>query len=352
MLNRVSSSTTLDSNKGENSRTQQPESLSKWDSETTKLGPFLTSFLLHSSILLVAFLLSPSRAPQPPGEEGARGVALVTSDELLDGTAADGADANEDDGSQSQSDPSQSNRTRTPQISSVLPSESDLTGLSGPPAASSADNTGNGLQGSGSSLSKMGGSKGTLGNRLGNQVSTKIFGAQGSGSTFVYVFDRSQSMKGAPLLAAKRELLSSLENLERTNQFQIIFYNQEPSVFSPRANRTPSLEFADRSTKRAASQFVENVTAEGGTQHLPALMQAIAMRPDVIFFLTDANEPVLTTDELSRIRRACGSCSIHTIEFGKGSRAKSESFLKRLAEQNSGTHTYVNVDRLRANSPP
>ena len=51
-----------------------------------------------------------------------------------------------------------------------------------------------------------------------------------------YVFDRSGSMDGhggAPLVAAKSELLSSLGDLGQTHQFQIIFYNEQPRIFSP-----------------------------------------------------------------------------------------------------------------------
>src|SRR6476620_2566458 len=51
-------------------------------------------------------------------------------------------------------------------------------------------------------------------------ISTQIFGVTGKGTSFVYVFDRSLSMKGAPLAAAKRELLDSLGHLQRVHQFQ------------------------------------------------------------------------------------------------------------------------------------
>jgi hypothetical protein len=50
---------------------------------------------------------------------------------------------------------------------------------------------------------------------------TQFFGLSGKGSRFVYVFDRSLSMQGQPLAAAKRELLASLSHLERVHQFQI-----------------------------------------------------------------------------------------------------------------------------------
>ena len=50
-------------------------------------------------------------------------------------------------------------------------------------------------------------------NSIGGSARTEVFGVYGTGSRFVYVFDRSGSMagfEGRPLRAAKRELQSSL----------------------------------------------------------------------------------------------------------------------------------------------
>ncbi|MCA9212494.1 MAG: hypothetical protein KDB27_05485, partial [Planctomycetales bacterium] len=45
------------------------------------------------------------------------------------------------------------------------------------------------------------------------KTTTSVFGVSGTGSSFVYVFDRSASMKGLPLAAAKQQLINSLANL-------------------------------------------------------------------------------------------------------------------------------------------
>src|SRR5262245_30778674 len=112
---------------------------------------------------------------------------------------------------------------------------------------------------------------------------TQIFGVSGRGTSFVYVFDRSLSMQGAALAAAKRELLASLAGLERVHQFQIIFYNEKPRVMPP-----GQMSFADENGKRQAESFVGSITAAGGTDHLQAIQLAMRLRPDVIFLLTDA----------------------------------------------------------------
>jgi hypothetical protein len=72
------------------------------------------------------------------------------------------------------------------------------------------------------------------------------------------------------------------------------------------------------------------------------------MRPDVIFFLTDAAEPQLTPRELTDIqRRNRSEATIHSIEFGSGPFRGGDNFLVRLARQNHGQHVYVDITKLK-----
>jgi hypothetical protein len=177
-------------------------------------------------------------------------------------------------------------------------------------------------------------------------IETQVFGVRGKGSRFVYVFDRSSSMEGAPLLAAKRELIASLQSLQSVHQFQIIFYNQEPQLMPEFRSQSPRMAFADESGKRLAANFIGGIFAHGATDHVQALQKALQMRPDVIFFLTDANEPQLRADDLGKIRRFNQGTSINAIEFGVGPATPHYNFLQQLAAENGGQHTYVDVTRL------
>ena len=176
-----------------------------------------------------------------------------------------------------------------------------------------------------------------------------MFGLEGEGSRFVYVFDRSGSMAGfagRPLAAAKAELLASLDDLDRIHQFQIIFYNEQPQVFNPDRG-APSLVWADEGGKEKARRFVRGIAADGSTRHASALELALGMRPDVIFFLTDADEPQMTDDELAKIRRINRGTSINAIEFGFGPHGSNTNFLVRLAEENGGRDAYVDISLLQ-----
>ena len=184
----------------------------------------------------------------------------------------------------------------------------------------------------------------------GGKVRTSMFGLSGEGYKFVYVFDRSGSMGGdgnASLKAVKAELLSSLKNLDTVHQFQIIFYNERPVLFNP--SGTPGkLAFATERNKEAAERFLNSIEALGGTDHEAALRMAASMKPDVIFFLTDGDEPQLTTQQMAKIERWLGGIRINIIEFGPGQPPEKESFLKMLARRVGGEYVYVDTAKFRA----
>lgn len=200
----------------------------------------------------------------------------------------------------------------------------------------------------GQSTSHGGGAAGVAKALAAGAARTGVFGVSGVGYKFVYVFDRSGSMDGhggAPLAAAKAELIHSLHELGKMHQFQIIFYNEAPRIFTLSGN-DGRLTFATEQNRRLAERFVNGITADGATQHEDALTMALRMNPDVIFFLTDADEPALSARQLARLRRMNNGAIINTVEFGYGPRTSSENFLGWLARQNGGQHVYVDISEL------
>ena len=153
-------------------------------------------------------------------------------------------------------------------------------------------------------------------------------------------------MEGGPLIAAKRELIASLQSLRSVHQFQIIFYNQEPQLMPAFRGQSPQMVFGDEPGKRLAASFVGGISAYGATDHMQALQKALQLRPDVVFFLTDADQPQLRTDDFPRIRRLNQGTVINAIEFGIGPPQPRFNFLQQLAAENGGRHTYVDVTRL------
>jgi len=182
---------------------------------------------------------------------------------------------------------------------------------------------------------------------LGGRATVRVFGTEGTGYKFVYVFDRSSSMGGSgrnALAAAKNELIKSLESLDTNHQFQIIFYNETPRQFNP-SGRPGKLAFGNERNKRLATRFVGSIVADGATRHEEALKLAIRLGPDVIFFLTDADEPKLSPRQLAELHDWSGGITINAIEFGLGPASLGDNFLKRLARQNGGQYSYIDISR-------
>ncbi len=188
----------------------------------------------------------------------------------------------------------------------------------------------------------------------GDRGGTSLFGIVGEGYKFVYVIDRSGSMGGEgrkSLQLAKAELIRSFQRLDRVHQFQIVFYNERPVVFNPTG--TPGrLAFATDENKQRAVRFLDKIAADGGTDHESALRVAIRLRPDVIFFLTDADDPKLSPGQLAKIRRLAAGIIINTVEFGPGPKPAARSFLAALAGQNGGKYAYIDISKRKTAAKP
>ena len=188
----------------------------------------------------------------------------------------------------------------------------------------------------------------------GNRASTpsdgkarvNVFGVEGTGTKFVYLFDRSSSMEGPPLAAAKKQLIESLKGLDTVHQFQIIFFNQDQQIVDLSGGGR-RIAFATERNKQLAAKFIGGRTADGGTDRLAALKKALALRPNVIFFLTDVDDPMPASEvaEIDRLNGRIGS-TICTIEFGRGAAPAGDNFLKELARASGGQYGYVDVTKL------
>lgn len=165
---------------------------------------------------------------------------------------------------------------------------------------------------------------------------TGILTAPERARSIVYVIDRSLSMglSGA-LEVAKRELLASLEQLPESARFQIVLYSTFAEVLSFQGRR--DLAMATVGNLRDAALSLDRVDAGGGTNHLQALQCALALRPDAIILVTDADD--LTPDQVGRVTLMNnGRSSIHTIELTTTQQRRHDGALQKLADANRGQH--------------
>lgn len=163
-----------------------------------------------------------------------------------------------------------------------------------------------------------------------------FFGLRADGKRFVYVVDCSGSMTGPPYQRATMELLSSIANLEKSQQFFIILFSTESyPMFHP----LPSQEFlyaTDDALKQTKVWLKGFSQGQGGTNPEPALEQALAMKPDAIFFLTDGAIPPTTP---GTIRSSNGrKTPVHAIGFVNRA---GEDVLKQIADESRGQYKFV-----------
>ena len=188
------------------------------------------------------------------------------------------------------------------------------------------------------------------GDRTIPKVKTTVFGIEGEGTRFLYVFDRSASMlghAGAPLRRAKAELLESLQSLGPVHQFQIVFYNDSPLPLGGLSGGVPKLFNGDARSKEIAMRFVRDISADGGTQHVDALRMALNLGPDVIFFLTDADSsPSARELESLQSRASRAGTTVHAIQFGSGPSRNDGGWIRLLSEGSGGKYRYIDVAEL------
>jgi hypothetical protein len=189
--------------------------------------------------------------------------------------------------------------------------------------------------------------------REGGKARTAMFGVVGEGYKFVYVFDRSGSMGGdgrKALPLVKAEIMRSLKPLDTVHQFQIVYYNHRPVLFNP--SGTPGrLAFANDENKERVGRFLETVKADGGTDHESAIRLAIRLQPDVIFLLTDGDDPKLTTAQLKKLERLSAGIFINTIELAPGPRTEKSNWLSELARRTGGGYAYVDITKRDDDGP-
>lgn len=196
--------------------------------------------------------------------------------------------------------------------------------------------------GSGGGGGSGGGSRGGVGRGIG--PGTEFFGAREHAGSFAYVIDCSGSMATRNALdIAKRELLASLGQLPPDAHFAIVFYNLRATVLSdPQGQR--GLMAATRANKARVLAQLNAIAPDGGTDHMLALRAALAVRPEVIFFLTDAD--LMTTSDVNEIVAEAAKTRIQAIEFGRGAELGGSEPLRKLAAATGGSYRYLDVTRF------
>jgi hypothetical protein len=179
---------------------------------------------------------------------------------------------------------------------------------------------------------------------MGGPGQTTFMDISGVGKMFVYVIDTSSSMTGSRLKVAQGQLKASLRLLQPNQKFAVIFFNEYRERLKLRRNDDRPIYFATDVNKELAGHQIDRVTADRGTVPMPAILEAISLKPDVIYFLTDGDESELSPAEMAQVRQLSRNITIHVIKLGDGTLSSLRpSWLKRLADQAHGEYREINI---------
>jgi von Willebrand factor type A domain len=165
--------------------------------------------------------------------------------------------------------------------------------------------------------------------------SAEFFGIGGYGQTFVYVVDCSGSMsERGKFQRAIYELLHSIEQLASDQRFYVVFYSD--AAYPMDADEpVPANEDEFARTRR----WVSHIAPDGGTNPLPALLYALSLRPDAIYFLSDGKfDPVTTQEVRMKNRPRSKRIPIHAIAFMERA---TEGLMRTIARNSGGEYRFV-----------
>ena len=105
---------------------------------------------------------------------------------------------------------------------------------------------------------------------------------------------------------------------------------------------------ATASNKVRVRTQLATIMPDGGTNHMEALREALKLKPEVIFFLTDAD--MMSNNNVNEILAEVGSTRIQAVEFGLGTPLEQRTPLGRLATTTGGRYLYIDVSRFPRSS--
>ncbi len=157
---------------------------------------------------------------------------------------------------------------------------------------------------------------------------------------FIFILDRSGSMKGPKIEQAKKALRFCVNSLNDGDRFNLILFNTDIEPFSDEL-------VSVKQERENALAFVDDIVGNGGTNINGALLAALSDKPDpkrprIVVFLTDGEATVGEIDStriLKNVSRVNNDKS-RIFVFGVGYDVN-VNLLDKMAEQNGGTRQYV-----------
>jgi len=165
-----------------------------------------------------------------------------------------------------------------------------------------------------------------------------FFGLDLAGERFVFVVDASRSMNHPypgeaknRLGRVKIELYNTVKKMTANQSFFVVFFNTEPIPMPSRG-----MVKAEPALIRPYLEWIFQARGIGQTNPESALIMALRLKPDKIYFLTDGDFSYRSVRAVRQANR--GRIPIHTIGFGG---QDGEKNLQEIAHDSQGTYQFI-----------
>ena len=160
-----------------------------------------------------------------------------------------------------------------------------------------------------------------------------------SDGRYIFLIDKSGSMRGERLAVAKKALMNTLQQMEEGSKFYIYFFNREADAMPASA----MLDATSDNINRMA-EWLGTRDARGGTDPVPALEGAFGHEPTEIWLLTDGQFHPRVLETVKHLNSG-KEIKVNTLGLGNEIRGRrGEALLMIIAKENGGTYTYVNPE--------
>lgn len=227
----------------------------------------------------------------------------------------------------------------TPQAELAAPLELNRTGI---PAGGMKQSVTTGTRGGGKGRGAGNGGAGTgQGGQGTGSGGGGFFGLSVKGKSTVFVVDASMSMNmfhpgpaRTRFNRVKLELLRTIAGMTEEEQFFIVFFG-DGAIPMPASQMVAATE----DNQKRYLTWMAKVPAIGRTYPQQALLLALQLKPDLIYFLTDGEFDYAVVPGVTAANR--DGIPIHTIGFGDN---RGEVLMREIAVRNNGTYTFIPSD--------
>jgi hypothetical protein len=178
------------------------------------------------------------------------------------------------------------------------------------------------------------------------QGGADFFGTKAAGNNFVFVVDCSLSMlEDDRWIEAANELCLAIDRLTPAQRFYVILFDGGIHRMFNHEERQSTLLPATDENKRLFKQWLATVRLGYETRPYLAIKNAVELRPDAIYLLSDGDFKDPTADYLKKFNRPFDhfgnpqqQAVVHTFSFHS---RVGQAVMRRIARENGGQYLFV-----------